>query len=436
MVSELQPLKKKEVKKHVATIQCTNNFSLLQRKISNALLFHAYLNLKTVEEHHITVKQLCHSIGYNGNNHLVIKQALKGLIATVIEWDVLDTNTGKEDWTASSILASVHIKGSDCYYAYSPPMRELLYSPSMYAKINLVVQSKFKSNYGLALYENCIRYQGLPHTKWFELKIFKKLMGVPEDTYQIFRDFKRRVLEKALEEVNAYSDLFVQPEIERAGHKVISIRFKLSVREKKKWIGVSLIEQSGGEERDQIFEELTQKLTNQFFLEKEKSTALLKTHGAEYIKDKIKFVEASKAYTNGSVNNLSGYLLDAIKKDYKAPNVADVIYEKNKIHYENEKMQQKLKEERSSLIKNYDNYVFMKNEKAYSSFKEEEKILLINEYEGYLEKKECLVDRSRYKNYGFDSRVVKVSYYRFLRELHADRFSALMSFEDFCDAKQ
>nr|MBA3706004.1 replication initiation protein [Bacteroidota bacterium] len=127
-----------------------------------ALVFHAYLNLKTVEEHHITVKQLCHSIGYSGNNHLVIKQALKGLIATVIEWDVLDSNTGKEDWTASSILASVHIKGPDCFYSYSPPMRELLYSPTMYAKINLVVQAKFKSNYGLALYENCIRYQGLP----------------------------------------------------------------------------------------------------------------------------------------------------------------------------------------------------------------------------------------------------------------------------------
>lgn len=435
MVSELKPLKKKEVKKHVATIQCTNSFSLLQRKISNALLFHAYLNLKTVEEHHITVKQLCHSIGYNGNNHLVIKQALKGLIATVIEWDVLDNKTGEEDWTASSILASVHIKGSDCYYAYSPPMRELLYSPSMYAKINLVVQSKFKSNYGLALYENCIRYQGLPYTKWFELKIFKKLMGVSEDTYQVFRDFKRRVLDKALEEVNAYSDLFVQPEMERAGHKVIRIRFKLSAREKKKWLGVSLIEKTGGGEQDQTWEELTQKLTRQFFLDREKSIALLKTHGIEYIKDKIKFVESAKAYTNGCINNLSGYLLDAIKKDYKTSHVAEVVAEKNKVRYEDEKMQQELEKKRFSLRTKYDSYILTENEKIFSTLNEEKKAFLMKEYENYLEKSADILIKPKYKKYGFDHRLVKVFFYRFVREYHVDFFPAAMSFEEFCEVE-
>ena len=34
------------VKKHVATIHCSNKLSLLERKISNALLFHAFSNLK------------------------------------------------------------------------------------------------------------------------------------------------------------------------------------------------------------------------------------------------------------------------------------------------------------------------------------------------------------------------------------------------------
>ena len=60
--------------------------SLLQRKISNALLYHAYKELMLKEEHEITVKQLCRLIGYQGNNHAAIKEALKGLISTVIEW--------------------------------------------------------------------------------------------------------------------------------------------------------------------------------------------------------------------------------------------------------------------------------------------------------------------------------------------------------------
>ena len=151
--------KKNELKKHIATIQCAHTFSLLQRKISNALLFHAYQNLKTIEEHQITVKQLCCFIGYHGHNHAAIKTALKELIATIVEWNLFDDVTGEEDWTASSVLASVRIKGPICYYAYSPRMRELLYSPKIYAKINLIVQAKFKSSYGLALYEKLYSLQ-------------------------------------------------------------------------------------------------------------------------------------------------------------------------------------------------------------------------------------------------------------------------------------
>ena len=59
---------RKELKKHAATIHCSNSLSLLQRKISNALLYHAYSELMLKSEHEITVKQLCRLIGYQGNN--------------------------------------------------------------------------------------------------------------------------------------------------------------------------------------------------------------------------------------------------------------------------------------------------------------------------------------------------------------------------------
>src|SRR5436190_6689317 len=191
---------KRELKKHAATIHCANTLSLLQRKVANALLYHAYTELMSKEEHEITVKQLCRLIGYNGNNHAVIKDALKGLISTVIEWNLIDDKTGAENWTASTIIASVSLEGPLCYYAYSPRMKQLLHSPSMFGKIDLVIQSRFRSSYGLALYENCIRYRGLPHSKWFEIDLFRKIMGVPVNKYTVFRDFKRRVLDKSIEE--------------------------------------------------------------------------------------------------------------------------------------------------------------------------------------------------------------------------------------------
>lgn len=306
---------KKELKKHAATIHCSNTLSLLQRKITNALLYHAYKELMLKEEHEITVKQLCRLIGYHGNNHAVIKEALRGLISTVIEWNIVDDETGSENWTASSIIASVSLEGPICYYAYSPRMKQLLHSPSMFGKIDLVIQSRFRSSYGLALYENCIRYRGLPHTKWFEMDLFKKLMGVQSGKYDIFRDFKRRVLDKAVDEVNTYSDLIIAPDFIKEGRKVVKIRFKLKERAKRTRLGskqekVKLVSVEHTELREKLFEN--------FNLSLDQIEGLMREYSIEFIQDKVGMIEESRPYQEGKIKNLAAYLISAVKNDYQA----------------------------------------------------------------------------------------------------------------------
>lgn len=303
---------KKELKKHAATIHCSNTLSLLQRKISNALLYHAYKELMLRDEHEITVKQLCRLIGYQGNNHAVIKEALKSLISTIIEWNLIDDETGLENWTASSIIASVSLEGPLCYYAYSPRMKQLLHTPSMFGKIDLVIQSKFRSSYGLALYENCIRYRGLPHTKWFDMELFKKLMGVPQGKYDIFRDFKRRVLDKAIDEVNTYSDLIIVAEYVREGRKVARVRFKLKERAKKTRLGNS-------KALTHTDTDLKEKLQNDFGFSAAQIEQVLTEYDSKFINEKIAIVETSKPYQDGKVENITAYLLSAIKKNFQLP---------------------------------------------------------------------------------------------------------------------
>lgn len=307
---------RQELKKHAATIHCSNSLSLLQRKITNALLYHAYKELMLKEEHEISVKQLCRLIGYQGNNHAAIRDAFKELLTTIIEWNVLNEETGTENWTASSIIASVSLEGPMCYYAYSPRMKQLLHSPSMFGKIDLVIQSRFRSSYGLALYENCIRYRGLPYTKWFEMDLFKKLMGVPKGKYGVFRDFKRRVLDKAVEEVNTYSDLVIEAECAREGRKVGRIRFSLKERAKKTRLGgKKLAELKSADALDT----LTNKLREVFCLSQEQITQLLAAHDVAYLESKITLIEESKQFQEGKVKNLPGYLLSAVKHDYQPP---------------------------------------------------------------------------------------------------------------------
>lgn len=303
---------KKELKKHAATIHCSNSLSLLQRKISNALLYHAYKELLLKEEHEISIKQLCKLIGYQGHNHGAIRDALRELISTVIEWNLIDERTGDENWTASSIIASVSLEGPLCYYAYSPRMKQLLHTPSMFGKIDLIVQSRFRSSYGLALYENCIRYRGLPYTKWFEMDLFKKLMGVPSGKYDVFRDFKRRVLDKAIDEVNMYSDLIIAVEFVREGRKVAKLRFNLKERAKKTRLGKSRstkrLEKPSG---------LKHELSYTFGLTTGQIEDLYTAYDEKFIAEKLNLVKESLPYRKGQIKNLAAYLFAAIKNNYQ-----------------------------------------------------------------------------------------------------------------------
>jgi hypothetical protein len=421
---------KRELKKHAATIHCSNTLSLLQRKVANALLYHAYGEMMQKEEHEITVKQLCRLIGYHGNNQAAIKEALKGLISTIIEWNLIDDATGTENWTASTIIASVSLEGPLCYYAYSPRMKQLLHSPSMFGKIDLVIQSNFRSSYGLALYENCIRYRGLPHTKWFDMELFKKLMGVPAGKYDIFRDFKRRVLDKAIEEVNTYSDLVIAAEFVKEGRKVVRLRFKLKDRAKRTRLGTNQIKEPFKQlEHDPI----KTKLHTVFGLSEEQIEQVLTSYDAAFVSDKIRIVEESKPFKDGTIQNLAAYLISAIKNNFQAKKTKSVS-EKTKSSSEDIEMAE-IKRHLEKIRKEYANYREQVITNAVGALTIQEKDKLMQQFSRYAEPVINTILQLQRKKYNrdniYDSPQVKALLRQFaIRELNT---LAIKSMDEFAE---
>lgn len=315
--------KSMELKKHVAVIHSSGRVSLLQRKIANALLFHAYNNLLTKEDHSIHVSVLTSLIGYDSHDHKRVKQALINLLATVIEWNIVDgERIDKEGtWNASSLIADASINGAICTYSYSNKMRKLLYHPSVYGRVSLEVQAKFQSSYGLALYENCNRYQDIGQTPLFDLDKFRKLMGVDENKYKIFRDFKTRVLDKAVEEVNKYSPLTVEPILKKQNRQVISVQFLISHNK---------VEQSQTNDIPKNKTVLIDKLRKQFGLSQKQILILTEKYDDSYIDEKMRIIESSESYLSGKIKNLAKYLLCAVEENFqsvKTSKVKSKIYE-------------------------------------------------------------------------------------------------------------
>jgi plasmid replication initiation protein len=307
---EEEPKKAVELKKHVAMIHSSNRLSLLQRKIANALLFNAYKDLMNKDEYEIHVATLCKLIGYDSNDYKTIKKSLVNLLSTVLEWNLVDGDKLDSEgvWNASSIIADASIDGPICTYSYSNKMRKLLHRPTIYGRLDMMVQAKFQSSYGLALYENCNRYQDIGQSPWFDIEKFRKLMGVEEGKYKIFRDFKTRVLDKAVEEVNMYSPITLAPQLRRVKQKVVAIQFLIKKRN-------TVARIKAGVEQPELMDVL--KL--QYGFSKRQITDTLAQYADKYIREKISLIESSSSFQTGKIKNLAKYLMKALAEDYQAP---------------------------------------------------------------------------------------------------------------------
>jgi plasmid replication initiation protein len=309
----------RNVKKHVAAIHVSNKLSLLERKMSNVLLWNAYEDLLKNETHKIRVKDLAEIIGFDSNDRALLKRSLVNLMQTVLEWNVLDEKGREKDWEACAMLDYARMKGVYCYYSYVSKLREKLYNPEMYERINLTIQRKFSSGYALALYENCLRFKNTGCTGWFSLEVFRKLVGVAPKEYADFRRLNARVIKGPIQQINKSSDILLTPEYKREKRRVVAVRFKIEENPQ-----ISLFRTAGIESRNKERERVNALLSGKdalrkrlllFGLSEEQAEKILSEKGNEFVRENLEVVE--QAYQAGKVKNLPAYALAALKSDYR-----------------------------------------------------------------------------------------------------------------------
>ncbi len=416
----LKDRKNLELKKHVNAIHCSNNLTLVQRKLFNALLFNAYPELPHQQQFHIKGKELCRLIGYNSKDTGKLKSALLGLITIAIEWNVIDGANGQEKkWKASSILASAELADGLCVYEYSQVMKDFLYQPEIYGRINIELISKFKSSYGLALYENCVRYQGLAQTPWFSLETFRKLMGVFDDKYIAFKDFKKRVVDIAVSEINTLSAIAVIPEVERVNQKVTKIRFKLdkNITHNNLTIVTEIVDK-----------ELNEILSTIFGLSPQMIAEAIVKYEHQYIREKIEIIMHSDNFLSGKIRGLAGYLIEALKKDYKPSRSSNiVIHEQRKI--EDEEANEKKRKE-DSRAERYKLYVTKKINTYLTNLTKDQHTRLLEEFETFIKNQGGIL-QEWYRKYGIEYSAIKSSFNNFIKDSKKEQLGELLSMDDF-----
>ena len=360
---------KREVFKHSAAIQIHNKITLLQRRIWNVLLFNAYNELESEEEHHIALAELVKLLGYDSHDMDYLKEAAKVMMNCIVEWDVLGKD-GSPEWGATPLLAQAEIKRGILTYAYSPALRRRLHNPSIYARLDLNLQKQFDSKYGLALWELCTDYLGASReygeTSFIPLEDYRKLMGIKDSGYPKFKEFNRCAVKEPIAEINRVSDFQVAAEYQSQGRKVTALKFKMRrvamLREPangqctlfspdmpvlvKELKDAGLVPSDALEIWQQGFD-FVEKAARPADPSEDTDAAFI-----EYIREKIHLLKRRQAA--GKVENSTGFLLEAIKKNYANPEYIqeqkrEVAAAAQKVRREQDKQVKRLKAQKAEI---------------------------------------------------------------------------------------
>ena len=89
------------------------------------------------------------------------------------------------------------------------------------------------SIYSVRLYELLVQWKTAKQTPMFELEKFRDQLGVDIEEYKAMCDFKKRVLQVAITEINEKSDIKISYEQVKKGRSIAGFKFKVLTKEKK-----------------------------------------------------------------------------------------------------------------------------------------------------------------------------------------------------------
>lgn len=181
-------------------------------------------------EYSFTINEYCRVLGIdtnNGRNILHVKQALKqlrdksfwiknkdGQSATIGWLDKVWVNEGS---------GRIRVRLDEDLQEYVIGLQ------ANYTQYELICTLPMQSKYSIRIYELLKSYAFNRHTHTFDLEQLKEMLGCTK--YQRFPDFRRKVLEIAVREINEFTDIEVSWSPVNKGRKVVQITFEITKRD-------------------------------------------------------------------------------------------------------------------------------------------------------------------------------------------------------------
>jgi hypothetical protein len=149
-----------DIKKAVETLAIVptrDKLSVLCRKIYNVMMFHAQQQGIETQIFRIELRRVAQNLDFTSNNTEVLKEHLRQMVTTKVEWQSPTTGEGAR-WGVAALIAHAeltNVRGEAWMeWSYAPTIKQAILDPERYAKISL----KTKQHLRRWLVWHCTRY--------------------------------------------------------------------------------------------------------------------------------------------------------------------------------------------------------------------------------------------------------------------------------------
>lgn len=179
---------------------------LHDKRLFNEMLASAWADIGEGKEHKIHKSDI-RAIDKNlGRLEDSVDRLMGTIIKTVIEED---GEKYRRTFTFLSRIDNAIRDDGWIKYKFSEDAENMMLNSNVFARIQREVMFALSSRYSLSLYEILAKRVNLKHTQseMFELPVFRKMLGVPDDKYKLMSHLRTRILDTAFGEVQQLTNI-------------------------------------------------------------------------------------------------------------------------------------------------------------------------------------------------------------------------------------
>lgn len=233
-------MKNELVVKHNALINASYNLEVTEQRLILLSIVRARETGQGITaESKLEIRSSDYMCAYGVEKHAAykaLKEAANNLFERQFSFKEEHKDTGKIGIVRSRWVSRIK-------YVDELAILELTFAPDVVPLITRLEQhftsyqlkqvSQLTSKYAIRLYEILIAWREIGKTPIIDIADFRYKLGLEESEYKLMHQFKNRVLEPAIEQINEFADITVKYEQFKQGRTISGFQFKFKLKETK-----------------------------------------------------------------------------------------------------------------------------------------------------------------------------------------------------------